>query len=128
MSQVQHSIFAFHALIGRVRVLCKFTPPLPWSSFSRNQWISLREEQPGLLCLSLCAACSSNSLQPEKNTCVPLKSEPDYSKLLGCHQSKQHNARPLGHPLAVCLWVPLPVIQVAAYLSTEANDGCYVSL
>lgn len=31
------------------------------------------QEQPGLLCLSLSAACASIWLQPEKNTCVPFE-------------------------------------------------------
>lgn len=43
-----------------------------------------------------------------------LKSQPGYSKLLAC---RQHSSRPLGHPLAVQLWVPLPVIPVVGYLS-----------
>lgn len=43
-----------------------------------------------------------------------LKSQPGYSKLLAC---LQHSSRPLGHPLAVQLRVPLPVIPVVGYLS-----------
>ena len=44
----------------------------------------------------------------------PLKSKPDYSKLLAC---LQHGSRRLGHLVAVSLWVPLPVTQFVGHFS-----------
>lgn len=61
----------------------------------------------------LLPVCQSHCSQ-RRIPVFPLKSEPDYSKLLVC---LQHSFRPLGQPLAVTLWVPLPVIPVVGNLS-----------
>jgi len=65
----------------------------------------------------------SNSSQ-RRIPVFPLKSRPDYSKLLA---GLQHGSRPSGHPLAVPLWLPLPVISVIGYFSPRLTTMAHCS-
>lgn len=116
-SQVQNNITPFLCTPTYTH-FCIFTQSHPLSSFSRNQLISLltcREKKSLVRSVSHYLLPVRNFSQ-RKIPVFPLKSESDYSRLLAC---LQRSFRPLGHPLAVLLWVPLPVIPVVGYLCQQ---------